>query len=309
MPPRMRLDRQSAFTMVEIALCIAVVGIAMVAIIGVLPAGLGVQQQNREETIINHDASILIEAIRGGAVSDDDLLNYVDYVAVSRAPISGSSGFSWFYGPWFKPISPPAGGTPLIQAADSATLPAKKLVGLLSLPKYDAIRAYDSFYDPNYTNAYTNTVVAQFRAFSGPLSEKPLVNSASGPAADKLDLAFRYLVTVEIAPLRAQPLPVPTDGNPNPGAGLPVNLRESTLRRSLYDVALTFQWPVFGNEIPARTGANVRTFRTQVEGRLIPIYEPDPKTGKLNPIVVIGSSPILPRRFQTGPASPYAFVP
>jgi len=38
---------QSAFTMIEIALCIAVVAIAMVAIIGVLPAGLNVQKQNR----------------------------------------------------------------------------------------------------------------------------------------------------------------------------------------------------------------------------------------------------------------------
>ncbi|HLZ53286.1 MAG TPA: prepilin-type N-terminal cleavage/methylation domain-containing protein, partial [Verrucomicrobiae bacterium] len=37
------------FTMVEIAICLAIIGIALVAIIGVLPAGLNVQRDNREE--------------------------------------------------------------------------------------------------------------------------------------------------------------------------------------------------------------------------------------------------------------------
>jgi hypothetical protein len=46
----------SAFTMVEIAISLAVIGFALVAIIGVLPRGLRVQRENREETIINQDA-------------------------------------------------------------------------------------------------------------------------------------------------------------------------------------------------------------------------------------------------------------
>jgi type II secretory pathway pseudopilin PulG len=63
-PPAQR--PAAAFTMVEIALCIGIIGFALVAIIGVLPAGLKVQKDNREETIINHDAQFLLEAFRSG---------------------------------------------------------------------------------------------------------------------------------------------------------------------------------------------------------------------------------------------------
>ena len=68
---------QSGFTMVEIAICLAVIGIALVSIIGVLPIGMNTQRDNREETIINQDATVFIEAIRGGARGLDDLTNYV----------------------------------------------------------------------------------------------------------------------------------------------------------------------------------------------------------------------------------------
>src|ERR1039457_3814035 len=67
----------SGFTMVEIAISLAVIGIALVAIIGVLPIGMNTQRDNREETIINQDATVLMEAIRGGARGMDDLTNYV----------------------------------------------------------------------------------------------------------------------------------------------------------------------------------------------------------------------------------------
>ena len=53
--------------MVEIAICLAVIGFALVAIIGVLPMGMNTQRDNREETIINQDATVFIEAIRNGA--------------------------------------------------------------------------------------------------------------------------------------------------------------------------------------------------------------------------------------------------
>lgn len=62
-----RAGRRRGFTLVEIALCIGIIGFALVAIIGVLPAGLRVQQENREDTLINQDAQYLLEAIRSGA--------------------------------------------------------------------------------------------------------------------------------------------------------------------------------------------------------------------------------------------------
>ena len=69
--------RAKAFTMMEVAISLAIIGIALVAIIGVLPIGMNVQQDNRQETIIGQDASVLIEDIRNGALGGDDLTNYV----------------------------------------------------------------------------------------------------------------------------------------------------------------------------------------------------------------------------------------
>ena len=66
--------------MIEIAICLAIVSFALIAIIGVLPLGLNTQKDNREETIINQDATVLIEAIRNGARGSDYLTNYVYYI-------------------------------------------------------------------------------------------------------------------------------------------------------------------------------------------------------------------------------------
>ena len=61
--------------MVEIAIG-PTIGFALVAIIGVLPIGMNTQRDNREETVINQDATVLMEAIRNGARGLDDLTNY-----------------------------------------------------------------------------------------------------------------------------------------------------------------------------------------------------------------------------------------
>src|SRR3990172_1139429 len=66
---------ESAFTMVEIAISLAIIGFALVAIIGVLPIGMNVQRENREETIINQDAAVWFDAIRNGARDLYDLTN------------------------------------------------------------------------------------------------------------------------------------------------------------------------------------------------------------------------------------------
>ena len=56
-PKRQGGNRQdSGFTMIEVALSLAIVAFALVAIMGVMPAGLNVQRENREETIISQDA-------------------------------------------------------------------------------------------------------------------------------------------------------------------------------------------------------------------------------------------------------------
>ena len=59
--------RRAGFTMIEIAICLAVIGIALVAIVGVLPIGLNAQRESREATVVGQDATVLLEAIRSGA--------------------------------------------------------------------------------------------------------------------------------------------------------------------------------------------------------------------------------------------------
>ncbi len=73
----MRRQGELAFTMIEIALAIGVIGFALVAIIGILPAGLNVQKDNREDTLISQDAPYFLDAIRNGAVvSNSYSINY-----------------------------------------------------------------------------------------------------------------------------------------------------------------------------------------------------------------------------------------
>ncbi len=59
-------QRVAAFTMLELALCLGIIGVALVAIIGVLPTGMQVQRDNREDTVIYQDVGFLMGALRGG---------------------------------------------------------------------------------------------------------------------------------------------------------------------------------------------------------------------------------------------------
>ena len=83
---------ERAFTMVEIALSLAVVAFALVAIIGVLPLGMTVQKDNREDTLIAQEGRFWIGALKSGAEGLTDLTNYVEYIKV--APTNSGSLFT-----------------------------------------------------------------------------------------------------------------------------------------------------------------------------------------------------------------------
>src|SRR5437667_70245 len=70
----------AAFTMVEIAISLGVIAIALVAILGVLPTGVRVQKDNREDTILNQEGEFWLEAIRSGSRGLNYLTNYVDLI-------------------------------------------------------------------------------------------------------------------------------------------------------------------------------------------------------------------------------------
>ena len=66
--------RSGGFTMVEIAIALGVIAFALIAIIGILPTALQSHRDVREDTIVNQDARVLIEAIKsGGRDLDSDI--------------------------------------------------------------------------------------------------------------------------------------------------------------------------------------------------------------------------------------------
>jgi type II secretory pathway pseudopilin PulG len=86
-PSRQQSTR--GFTLVEIAIALGVIGFALVAIIGILPAGLQIQRDNRAETIINQDGTLWLEAIRNGARGLDELMDHVESIEI-RDTVTGT---------------------------------------------------------------------------------------------------------------------------------------------------------------------------------------------------------------------------
>jgi type II secretory pathway pseudopilin PulG len=257
---------QAGFTMVEIALCLAIIGFALVAIIGVLPAGLNVQRENREETIIVHDANYLIEAIRAGSRGLDDLTNYVEaitnYTTEYRADnsIVVRHTYAYTYTDYVVDgaIQPPS---------DIITNGAR-IIGLLSTPKYvfrPDERPFLSLQTPVHQGFTSNYIVAYVRALSGSAVEK-------APQANAIvrDLSFRYRLICELTPA----VNWSTNWTDYKATGL--TPAESYQRSNFWRTAqlvqqnqtelrLIFRWPIKGNR---EAGNQRQVFRTLVGGVL-----------------------------------------
>lgn len=160
----------AGFTMVEIALALGIIAFALVAIIGVLPSGMKVQRENREDTIVNQDASYLLEAIRSGAKGVDDLTNYVESISIRRGTQTMVYTNNW---------ANPGGFIPITNAFH--------IVSLLSTPKVEWL--------PNNTFRQ-NSVVTRMRSISGGALEK---------SAQMEEFAFRYEVITEVVPFTNVP--------------------------------------------------------------------------------------------------------
>jgi len=103
---------QHAFTMVEVALSLAIIAFALAAILGVLPTGANMQRDNRENTIINQEGTFWLEAIRSGTTNLDEMTNYVDQVQAIYT--GGPNAF--------------------------ANLDSREIVGLLTVPTPNVLR-------------------------------------------------------------------------------------------------------------------------------------------------------------------------
>lgn len=302
---RSRSVRAAAFTMVELALCIAIVAFAMVAILGVLPLGLSVQKQNREETIVDQEAPMWVDLIRRGGIGWDEVTNYVDYVLVEHTAVNSGGGIRvfGFRGPFYSPefsLPPP---NAILQTPGD-------IVSLLSIPRFEADQGV----------IYSNRVTAVCRSFSGTFNSqiRPDRTPTFRPDERQLEDAFRYQLQVELTP--ASPLPAlgleaaTALNSPEVRSGgflsalrLNTNLVEALrdpfqlqnasqdlFAATLYDLRLTFRWPVFrvGDEVAV--GPGQRVIRTQVFGK--------PRFAILNPnninAVYWPGTPLRPRRFD-----------
>ena len=233
----------SAFTMVEIAICLAIIGVALVAIIGVLPIGMRTQRDNREETVINQDATVFLEAIRSGARGLNDLTNYVyaitnywTYYPSSGTPNSGVNGYTYSAASAMAPF--PTSPFPL----NSGT----NIIGLLSTPEFTDATNFAPIYNLFNSSYLSNHVVAYVRSLSGPAVEKPPQDNQIIQADA---LAYRVLCVNA---------PVATDTNAP-------SLYTTNLAASLHELRLTFLWPQLPN---GSLGAGRQTFRTMVAGQI-----------------------------------------
>jgi prepilin-type N-terminal cleavage/methylation domain-containing protein len=266
------LRRQSGFTMVEIAISLAVIGIALVAIIGVLPIGMNTQRDNREETLINQDATVLMEAIRGGARGLDDLTNYVYAITNYQTlyPNLTTVTFGWTNG------------------APSILTNGANIVGLLSTPEYT-----DSSGLPIPTliyGGYSNHVVAYVHSISGPAVEKPPQNNDI-----VVGDSFGYRVLCVNAPVatdtnifinlwQSQPYSIGaqvmynwsywqatanTSASDKPSQSsiwAKISFYPLELAANLHELRLTFLWPQQPN---GTLGPGRQTFRTMVAGQIV----------------------------------------
>jgi type II secretory pathway pseudopilin PulG len=221
--------------MVEIAICLAVIGIALISIIGVLPIGMNTQRDNREETIINQDATVFIEAIRGGARGMDDLTNYV--YAITNYQVKYPAGTIYTNG--YTSVAP------------SILTNGMNIVGLLSTPEFTDL----SFNPTNnlFSGGYSNHVVAYVHSISGPAIEKPPQNNDI-----VVGDSFGYRILCVNAPVA-----VDTNIFNLPSAQ---QFYTKQLAANLHELRLTFLWPQQPN---GKVGPGRQTFRTMVAGQIV----------------------------------------
>jgi type II secretory pathway pseudopilin PulG len=252
-----RRQGERGFTMVEIAIAIGVIGFALVAVIGILPAGMNVQKDNREDTTIGEDAPVFLNAIRNGANFTtngtpvngglDFLTNYVEkilFIGVTNGNFTTNTEYTGFTS-------------------------GSQIVGLLSTPEH-----------LNVTSSNYSITRAIVRALGGAGVQQNGANLAT---------AFRYQLDVEIVPF-VNFAPDSTNylaynGNTNspdyitrytrwleatvlPSAGT------GALAYNLYDVRLHFTWPVI-SDVKTPTGTSIvvgpggQNFRTMVASGLV----------------------------------------
>ncbi len=302
---------QSAFTMMEIAICLAIIGIALVAIIGVLPIGMNAQQDNRQQTIIGQDSSVFMEDIRNGSLGGTDLTNYVyaitnywtEYGPVgarnSTVVASGQNGYTYSSATLGTGYPYPMNVFPLTNNAN--------IIGLMSTPEFigpsDVGDADGQPIPSLYFGGISNHVVAYVYSISGSAVDKP---PQDNPLMVQDSFSYRiYCVNTPMpiqtneflyaTALRDPYTPPPISATPTiyfwnwAYWELPANASAPfsppnppwlvvpdftlTMEPNAHEMRLTFEWPQLPN---GDLGSGRQTFRTLVAGQLLnePLFNP-----------------------------------
>lgn len=263
------LDR-AGFTMIEIAISLAIVAVAMVAILGILPAGLSVQQENREDTIIDQEAEYYMNVIRNSGMGVGPLFigSHVEQISITRTNnLTGASfdvlynqnsttglGFNW-------------GSRQVVRKLLST--PSWDLGSLEFIP--------DAVFDPQTgINIEEQFIVkAAVKSITGTAVELTSTHNEGG---------FRYEMTVSLHPVITPALfsGYGIDAGPSQvflnlqESGLPGQgelLRQAGLNANLWELELTMRWPLNYIDRQAGTyvlGNNKRTYRSVMAGHVAP---------------------------------------
>jgi type II secretory pathway pseudopilin PulG len=256
------LRGSAGFTMMEIAISLAVIGIALVGIIGVLPIGMNVQQTNRQETVIGQDANVLMEAVRNGSMGNDDLTNYVyaitnywtEYQALNTGGTidSGVNGYTYqgasVDANYLKELNIPVGSYAR-QLTNGANI-----IGLMSTPEFTFDNGNPAAGVLYLTQpVYSNHVVVYCRSMSGPAIEKP---PQDNPILHQDSFSYRIFCVNAPVPLKTNDFLV----------GTGPTVYESQTFDALHELRMTFLWPQFAN---GNLGSGRESFRTLVAGQLL----------------------------------------
>lgn len=254
-PSPLTLRPASAFTLIEVAISLAVIGIALVGIIGVLPLGMNVQRENREGTIVNQDATVFLEAISKGAQGLDDLTNYVYAITnywtlfdnngnvtgggggIHNGYTHSSSSVNW-------PLS--TGFLPLTNGFH--------IIGLMSTPQLTDMNGYPT--NNLFSGGYSNHVYAYVRSLSGSAVEKPPQNNS---IIQQDAFAYRLLCVNAAMPVDTNIFNLPPDQQ----------TYSKQLAANLHELRLTFFWPIQPN---GKVGLGRQTYRTLIAGKISHVY-------------------------------------
>ena len=243
--------------MIEIVISLAVIGFALVAIIGILPTGMNVQRDNRQETIINQDASVFMNALRNGERGLNDLTNYIvaitNYAYLYRANGGFTPSLSWYTR---------TGSVTNGNASPYWLTNGYYIVGLLGTPKFTQILYNQRGQLLSYISNHT---IAVFRSISGPASEKfPQAN----PTVQ--DLSMTYKLITEVSPYGTNFYSPLWTNFSIAGLSLADRIARSNYMHvvkyyetNLHDVRLTFRWPMLPN---GNSGPGRQVFRSMVSG-------------------------------------------